>query len=121
MHQGADLPVVRPDASITEALLEMSRKRLGMTAVVDAEMRLQGVFTDGDLRRALSAGPIDFNQTVVSRLMAKQPKTVRAGHLAVEAAHLLEQHRINGLLVVDDEERLVGALNLHDLLRARVV
>jgi arabinose-5-phosphate isomerase len=121
MHQDADLPTVRPEANITEALLEMSRKRLGMTAVVDADRRLLGVFTDGDLRRVLGAGPVDFNQTAVAGLMAKQPKTVRAGQLAVEAAQLLEQHRINGLLVVDADGRLVGALNLHDLLRARVV
>jgi arabinose-5-phosphate isomerase len=121
MHQGPDLPAVTSDASVTEALLEISQKRLGMTAVLDAERRLLGVFTDGDLRRALGNGPIDFNTTPVSALMAKQPKTVPAGHLAVEAAHLLEQHRINGLLVVDADGRCVGALNIHDLLQARVV
>jgi arabinose-5-phosphate isomerase len=121
MHQGPDLPAVGPDASVTEALLEISQKRLGMTAVLDANRRLLGVFTDGDLRRALGNGPVDFNSTPVSALMAKHPKTVPAGHLAVEAAHLLEQHRINGLLVVDDEGRCVGALNIHDLLQARVV
>ena len=84
-------------------------------------LRLLGVFTDGDLRRALGNGPVDFNSTPVSALMAKHPKTVPAGHLAVEAAHLLEQHRINGLLVVDADGRCVGALNIHDLLQARVV
>ena len=72
-------------------------------------------------RRALERGPIDFAATPVSQLMGRQPKTVPAGHLAVEAAHLLEQHRVNGLLVVDDDGRLVGALNIHDLLRARVL
>lgn len=121
MHHGADLPAVGPDASVTEALLEISQKRLGMTAVLDAERCLLGVFTDGDLRRALGNGPIDFNNTPVSALMGRQPKTIPAGHLAVEAAHLLEQHRINGLLVLDAEGRCVGALNIHDLLRARVV
>jgi arabinose-5-phosphate isomerase len=121
MHQGADLPAVGPDASVTEALLEISQKRLGMTAVLDTNRRLLGVFTDGDLRRALGNGPVDFNSTPVSALMAKHPKTVPAGHLAVEAAHLLEQHRINGLLVVDADGRCVGALNIHDLLQARVV
>lgn len=121
MHSGDALPAVRADASVTDALLEMSQKRLGMTAVVDEHMALLGVFTDGDLRRALAAGPIDFSQTAVGSLMVRSPKTVAAGQLAVEAAHLLERHRINGLLVVDAENRLVGALNLHDLLRARVV
>ena len=121
MHHGDALPAVKHDASVTDALLEMSQKRLGMTAIVDERMGLLGVFTDGDLRRALSAGPIDFSQTPVATLMVANPKTVAAGHLAVEAAHLLERHQINGLLVVDADNRLVGALNIHDLLRARVV
>lgn len=121
MHQGNALPAVKSDASVTDALLEMSQKRLGMTAIVDDRMGLLGVFTDGDLRRALSAGPIDFSQTPVASLMVANPKTVAVGHLAVEAAHLLERHQINGLLVVDADARLVGALNIHDLLRARVV
>jgi arabinose-5-phosphate isomerase len=121
MHQGDDLPTVPGSASVTEALLEMSQKRLGMTAIVGTEQQLLGVFTDGDLRRAVNKGPLDLNQTPVSELMAKHPKTVQAGHLAVEAAHLLERYQINGLLVVDAQNRLVGALNIHDLLRARVV
>ncbi|MFM6987744.1 MAG: SIS domain-containing protein, partial [Arenimonas sp.] len=76
MHSGDALPMVMPDASVTEALLEMSAKRLGMTAVVDDQLQLLGVFTDGDLRRALERGPIDFSATPVSRLMGRQPKTV---------------------------------------------
>jgi arabinose-5-phosphate isomerase len=112
---------VLANATVTDALLEMSQKRLGMTAIVDADNQLLGVFTDGDLRRAVNQGPINLNQTFVSSLMAKNPKTVLANRLAVEAAHLLEQYQINGLLVVDDQNRLVGALNIHDLLRARVV
>lgn len=121
MHQGDDLPTVPATASVTEALLEMSQKRLGMTAIVDQHRQLLGVFTDGDLRRAVNKGPVNLNETPVSELMARHPKTVQAGHLAVEAAHLLERYQINGLLVVDDRQRLVGALNIHDLLRARVV
>jgi arabinose-5-phosphate isomerase len=121
MHQGQDLPMVLHDATVTEALLEMSQKRLGMTAIVDTFGKLLGVFTDGDLRRAVNQGPINLNQTMVATLMAKNPKTVKADRLAVEAAHLLEEYKINGLLVVDDQDRLVGALNVHDLLRARVV
>ncbi len=121
MHQGDNLPMVLANASVTDALLEMSEKRLGMTAIVDEQQQLLGVFTDGDLRRAVNHGPVNLNQTAVSELMAKNPKTVQAGHLAVEAAHLLERYQINGLLVVDEQQRLVGALNIHDLLRARVV
>ena len=121
MHQGDDLPTVPATASVTEALLEMSQKRLGMTAIVDEHRQLLGVFTDGDLRRAVDKGPVNLNEVRVSELMAKSPKTVQAGHLAVEAAHLLERYQINGLLVVDEQQRLVGALNIHDLLRARVV
>ncbi len=121
MHQGENLPMVLANASVTDALLEMSEKRLGMTAIVDEQQQLLGVFTDGDLRRAVNHGPVNLNETRVSELMAKSPKTVQAGQLAVEAAHLLERYQINGLLVVDAQQRLVGALNIHDLLRARVV
>jgi len=121
MHQGDNLPMVLASASVTDALLEMSEKRLGMTAIVDEHQQLLGVFTDGDLRRAVNHGPVNLNQTAVSELMAKNPKTVQAGHLAIEAAHLLERYQINGLLVIDEQQRLVGALNIHDLLRARVV
>jgi arabinose-5-phosphate isomerase len=121
MHTGDDVPTVPADASIAAALLEMTRKRLGMTAVVDAGGVLQGVFTDGDLRRALDDEDTDLHATPVSRLMGRKPKTVGADALAVEAAHLMEEFKISSLVVVDGERRVVGALNIHDLLRARVV
>ncbi|MBB6249345.1 KpsF/GutQ family sugar-phosphate isomerase [Rhodanobacter sp. A1T4] len=121
MHSGADVPRVPPDASITTALVEMTRKHLGMTAVVDAEQRLLGVFTDGDLRRALDDVDIDLRSAKVGELMTRAPKTIGAGKLAAEAAQLMEKLKINALLVVDDEQHVVGALNIHDLLRARVV
>jgi arabinose-5-phosphate isomerase len=121
MHSGADIPKVPRDATATEALVEMSRKRLGMTAVVDEDDRLVGVFTDGDLRRALDDSAVDLRTVRVAELMGKSPKTIGPGQLAVEAAHLMEEFNINALLVVDDAQRLVGALNIHDLLRARVV
>jgi arabinose-5-phosphate isomerase len=120
MHAGDALPSVGASASVAEALVEMSRKRLGMTAVVDADGLLLGIFTDGDLRRALDQG-VDVRQTPIADVMTREPRTVRAGRMASEAAHLMEQHRINGLVVVDDSGRAVGALNIHDLLRARVV
>jgi len=121
MHAGDDVPRVAAAASLTEALVEMSRKRLGMTAIVDADQRLLGVFTDGDLRRALDDARIDLRSVGVAELMSRTPKTIAADQLAVEAAHLMETHQISALVVVDDAHRVVGALNIHDLLRARVV
>jgi len=121
MHSGTDVPKVGPDAPLAAALLEMSRKRLGMTTVVDAQDRLLGVFTDGDLRRAFDDAAIDARTTKIGTLMGRHPKTIGPNQLAVEAAHLMEEHKIGALVVVDDERRVVGALNIHDLLRARVV
>ncbi|MGY3265349.1 KpsF/GutQ family sugar-phosphate isomerase [Lysobacter sp. HA35] len=121
MHAGNDLPIVRPDASVSEALVEMSHKRLGLTAVADESQRLLGVFTDGDLRRTLDDAQLDLRSTSIAQVMTRNPRTIGADVLAVEAAHVMEQHKINGLLVVDGEGRVVGALNIHDLLRARVV
>jgi arabinose-5-phosphate isomerase len=121
MHKGVDVPMVAPDASITSALVEMTHKHLGMTAVVDADRRLLGVFTDGDLRRALDDEGVNLRGATVAELMTRGPKTIGADKLAAEAAQLMEKHQIHALLVVDDEQRVVGALNIHDLLRARVV
>ena len=121
MHAGDDIPRVPVEASASAALLEMTRKRLGMTAVVDGDRRLLGLYTDGDLRRSLDDADVDLRTTPIARVMTKAPKTIDAGALAVEAAQLMEAHKISGLLVVDAEQRVVGALNIHDLLRARVV
>ncbi len=121
MHVGDDVPKVGPDASISEALMEMSRKRLGMTAVVDGEGRLLGLYTDGDLRRSLDDEHVDLRATRIDAVMTRTPRTIGADALAVEAAQLMEAHKINALLVLDDAHRVVGALNVHDLLRARVV
>ncbi len=121
MHTGDDIPCVAPDATLTHALMEMTRKRLGMTAVVDSEQHLLGVFTDGDLRRALDDREVNLRDGTVAELMTLRPKTITAEKLAAEAAQLMETHQIHALLVVDEEQRVVGALNIHDLLRARVV
>jgi arabinose-5-phosphate isomerase len=121
MHTGAEMPCVRPDASVIEALVEMTAKRLGMTAVVDAEGRLHGVFTDGDLRRALDDATMDLRATPVAALMTRHPRTIGPKQLAIEAARLMETHKINALLVTTEDGRLLGALNFHDLLRARVI
>ena len=121
MHAGDDAPRVREDAMLSDVLLEMSRKRLGMTAVVDGDGRLLGLFTDGDLRRTLADARIDVRSTRIVDVMTRTPITIDADALAVEAARLMETHKITQLLVIDGERRVVGALNIHDLLRARVV
>src|SRR5690606_5956866 len=108
MHTGERLPRVGAETLLADALLEMSRKGLGMTAVVDADNRLLGVFTDGDLRRTLDKA-LDIHHTPVSQVMTPRAKTVRPKQLAAEALALMEEYKINALLVVDDEERLVGA------------
>ena len=121
MHTGDDIPRVGPDATLGDALLEMSRKRLGMTAVVDDDGRLLGLYTDGDLRRSLADPTNDVRGTRIDRVMTRSPVTIDADALAVEAAQRMEAHKINALLVIDGDRRVVGALNIHDLLRARVV
>jgi len=121
MHQGSEVPRVRSGASLSQTLVEMSQKRLGLTAVVDDQNRLLGVFTDGDLRRALDDAAIDLRHTRIDALMTRDAKTIAPGHLAIEAAHLMEAHKISALVVVDAERQVLGALNIHDLLRARVV
>jgi arabinose-5-phosphate isomerase len=121
MHTGDKVPCVATTASLSEALVEMTRKGLGMTAVVDGEGRLAGVFTDGDLRRALDDAEVDLRGTPVTALMTPTAKTIGPDRLAVEAARLMETHKIHALLVVDADRRVVGALNIHDLLRAGVV
>ncbi len=120
MHQGDGLPKVLHTALLTEALLEMTRKGLGMTAVVDEEDRLLGIYTDGDLRRTLDK-TADIRALRVADVMTRNPHTVEADKLAVEAVQQMEQYKINGILVTDGNHRLIGALNMHDLLRAGVV
>ncbi|MDW8323455.1 MAG: KpsF/GutQ family sugar-phosphate isomerase [Burkholderiales bacterium] len=120
MHQGEALPVVREDASLKQALLEMTRKGLGMTAVVDGQGRLAGVFTDGDLRR-LFERDVDLRALTIGAVMTRNPRTISQDVLAVEAARLMQEARVNGLLALDQAGRLTGALNMHDLLRAGVV
>jgi arabinose-5-phosphate isomerase len=121
MHSGKQIPIVDQNASLTSALVEMTRTGLGMTAVTNELGELLGVFTDGDLRRAVDDANIDLRDTPVMRLMTSNPKTITADKLAAEAAQVMETHKIHALLVVNDENKVVGALNIHDLLRARVV
>jgi arabinose-5-phosphate isomerase len=121
MHAGDEVPVVPADASLADALMEMSRKRLGMTAIADDDGRLLGLYTDGDVRRTLDDAGIDLRATRLAEVMTRAPVAIEADALASEAARLMEDRKITMLVVLDDERRVVGALNIHDLLRARVV
>ncbi len=120
MHTGERIPAVPQDALLSEAVLEISRKGLGMTAIVDGQRRMLGIFTDGDLRRTLEK-KLEFTSTPVSAVMTSRPRTIAANALAAEAVQIMEQCKISQMLVVDAENRLVGALNMHDLLNAKVI
>jgi arabinose-5-phosphate isomerase len=120
MHKGDRLPKVAPEASLTTALLEMTRKGLGMTAIVDAQDHVLGVYTDGDLRRTLEQG-IDVRTAKIADAMTQGGKTAKADWLAAQAVQLMEKHKITALLVVDESDRLIGAIHMQDLLRAGVV
>ena len=120
MRSGPDVPKVSERATLKETILEMSRGRLGMTAVLDASGRVCGIFTDGDLRRAL-AQVTDIGAARVADVMSAQPRSIRPEALAAEAVQIMETHKVNQLLVVDARGELVGALNMHDLFRAKVI
>ncbi len=120
MHTGSQIPVVHQDTLLSNALVEMTQKGLGMTAVVDREGYLAGVFTDGDLRRAIDH-EVDVHTTNVGEVMTHKCKTASPGMLAAEALQIMEKNKINSLLVVNDTNQVAGALNMHDLLRAGVV
>ncbi|MGA8203423.1 MAG: KpsF/GutQ family sugar-phosphate isomerase [Woeseiaceae bacterium] len=120
MRTGEAIPSVAPDVRLRDGLIEMSRKGLGMTAIVDRDNRILGIFTDGDLRRALDEG-VDVHETKMSEIMHAGCKTTAAEILAAEAVRLMEENKITSLLVADDDFRLIGALNIHDLFRAGIV
>jgi arabinose-5-phosphate isomerase len=120
MHKDKAIPAVTRGASLRDALMEMTAKGLGMTAVVDDEGRPVGIFTDGDLRRCLDRG-IDVRSANIAEVMIPGGKRIAPDRLAAEALNLMEDNKINALLIVDEDERLCGALNMHDLLRAGVV
>lgn len=120
MHTGDEVPAVGGDVKLSHGLVEMSQKGLGMTAVTGTDRQLLGVFTDGDLRRALDTG-LDVRSTSMAEVMHANCVTGSADMLAAEAVHLLDENKITSLLIVDDERRLVGALNVHDLFRAGVM
>lgn len=120
MHSGDEIPSVRMDASISQAIVEMTAKRLGMTAVIDPAGKVAGIYTDGDLRRTLNSG-LDPHITAVSEAMTAGGRSISPDSLAMEAMQQMQEYSIQGLLVIDDKGNLVGALNFQDLLRAGVV
>ena len=120
MRSGDEIPAVSTDVSLRDGLMEMTQKGLGMTAIVDKDYKIVGIFTDGDLRRALDDGA-DVHATKMRDIMHTGCKTTSADILAAEAVHILEENQITSLLVADDEQRLVGALNVHDLFRAGIM
>jgi arabinose-5-phosphate isomerase len=120
MRTGDAIPRVPNDASLSEAVLEMSKKGMGMTAIVERGDCLVGIFTDGDLRRTLDK-LVDLRKQGVREVMTHGPRTIRPNQLAVEAVQLMEEYKITELLAVDTDMRLVGALNMHDLMRAKVI
>jgi len=120
MRSGNAVPAVSPESSFSELMREMSAKGLGASAVVNHANQVLGIFTDGDLRRLIEKG-VDMRQLTAQDVMHVSPRTVRQDALAVEAADLMEQHRITSVLVVDAHNKLCGAINTHDLLRAKVI
>jgi len=120
MRSGERVPMVRDSAMLSDAIMEISKKGVGMTGIVDAEQRVLGIYTDGDLRRTL-AKKLDFNATSVLSVMSANPRCISPDALAVEAVQMMEQHKISQMLVVDGQNKLVGALNMHDLLHAKVI
>ena len=120
MRSGARMPMVQEDAMLSAALMEMSRKGVGMTAIVDQNEVVKGIYTDGDLRRTLEKN-LDFGSTPVNSVMSAHPRCIGPDSLASEAVQLMEQYNINQMLVVNEQHQLVGALNMHDLLHAKVI
>ncbi|MDT0177067.1 arabinose-5-phosphate isomerase KdsD [Enterobacter sp. BRE11] len=119
MHSGDEIPHVTRDASLRDALLEITRKNLGLTVIVDDLMKIEGIFTDGDLRRIFDMG-IDFQKATISEVMTRGGIRVRPNMLAVEALNLMQNKNITAVLVADDD-RLLGVVHMHDMLRAGVV
>lgn len=121
MHSGDSCPKVAATASLSDALVEITHKKLGMTSVVDNSGKILGVFTDGDLRRVLDHGEVNIKQLNIKQCMTANCKTITADKLAAEALHIMDSKSINALPVVDENNYLIGALNMHDLLSAGVV
>jgi arabinose-5-phosphate isomerase len=120
MHSGDEMPVVSETATLAEAIMEMTRKRLGMVAITSSDLTVLGVYTDGDLRRTLEQA-LDPHNTLIGKVMTRNGHSILPTALAVEAVELLQKHKVQGLLVIDGQSRLQGVLNFHDLFQAGVV
>jgi len=120
MHSNERLPVVNLDATLKEAVVEISKKGLGLVAVVDVDMCLNGIITDGDLRRIMDSDA-DIRVLKAHQIMTKNPKTTSPDDLAVDALYLMEKYQITGMVVVDNNKKMVGAFNMHDLFKAKIV
>ena len=120
MRAGKDAPGIAHTATAMEGMIEMSRGRMGMTAVLDDRGRVVGIFTDGDLRRSLEKG-VDLRSARIENIMTRGPRTIGPDKLAAEAVEIMERFKVNQLLVVDPDQKLLGALNMHDLFRAKVI
>ncbi len=120
MHSGVLMPKVNESATVSEALLEMSKKGLGMTAIVDSQDKVLGIYTDGDLRRSLDKN-IDVRSALISDVMTRNCRTTKPGELAASVVKIMDDNGINGFLVTDDDNTLIGAFNMHDILRAGIV
>lgn len=121
MHKGKDIPVVYEDASMKDAILEISSKKLGMTSVLDNKGKLSGIITDGDLRRLLEKGETDIFRIKANDVMTRNPKTIKGSELAAKAVSIMEQHSITSLIVVNEDNKPEGIIHLHDLLKTGVV
>ncbi len=120
MRSGEAIPIVTPEASIAEAIREITRGTIGMTVVISPERKVLGIFTDGDLRRAVLKN-LDLQNLTVNDIMTRNPRTMGAEKLAAEAVEMMERYKINQIPVVDDDGRLIGALNMHDLFQAKAI
>ena len=120
MHQQSDLPLVKESCSLKETLVEMTQKKLGVTTIVNEQRQLVGIFTDGDVRRALDMH-IDIHKTAIKDVMSKHPKTIKSDMLAAEALGLMEKNQITALIVADDNRQPIGIIHIHDILRAGVI
>lgn len=120
MHTDEAIPAILESAFISDALLEMTAKKLGMTAIINEEQQIQGIFTDGDLRRMLAKN-LDIHTTRITEVMTANCAVIKENLLAAEAMRIMEQKKINALIVINDERQVVGALNMHDLIQAGIV
>ncbi len=120
MRTGTNAPRIGQEASVLDGMLEMSRGRMGMTAVLDDGGRVVGIFTDGDLRRNIEKGT-DMRSTRIDAVMSRNPRTIGPDRVAAEAVEIMERNKVNQLLVIDENQQLIGALNMHDLFRGKVI